>query len=171
MFLVRESSNFPGDYTLCLCFDGYIEHYHIMCNDDMLTIDEEEVFENLHLLVEVGWLRSATPGPVLMIIREKLYKHKNSLKWSKCIIQVKCVWRKSESVVAIKYILHVRPWLSLPVIRNILPPEQHSYHFVNYRKTSSISRTKSQNLNVSCIRVQLSSLNLLTTGVKLRMKM
>ena len=41
----------------------------------------------------------------------------------------------------------------------------------NYRKTSSISSTKSQNLNVSCIRVQLSSLNLLTPGVKLRMKM
>ena len=41
----------------------------------------------------------------------------------------------------------------------------------DYRKTSSISRTKSQNLNVSCILVQLSSLNLLKPGVKLRMKM
>ena len=40
-----------------------------------------------------------------------------------------------------------------------------------YRKTSSISRTKSQNLNVSCILLQLSSLNPLKTGVKLRMKM
>ena len=39
---------------------------------------------------------------------------------------------------------------------------------VTYRKTSSISRTKSQNLNVSCILLQLSSLN---PGVKLRMKM
>ena len=41
----------------------------------------------------------------------------------------------------------------------------------NYRKTSSISRTKSQNLNVSCILLQLSSLNPLKPGVKLRMKM
>ena len=40
-----------------------------------------------------------------------------------------------------------------------------------YRKTSSISRTKSQNLNVSCIPLQLSSLNPLKPGVKLRMKM
>ena len=41
----------------------------------------------------------------------------------------------------------------------------------NYRKTSSISRTKSQNLNVSCILLQLFSLNPLKPGVKLRMKM
>ena len=41
----------------------------------------------------------------------------------------------------------------------------------NYRKTSSISCTKSQNLNVSCILLQLSSLHSLKPGVKLRMKM
>ena len=40
-----------------------------------------------------------------------------------------------------------------------------------YRKTSSISRTKSQNLNVSSILLQLSSLNPLKPGIKLRMKM
>ena len=40
-----------------------------------------------------------------------------------------------------------------------------------YRKTSSISRTKSENWNVSCILLQLSSLNPLEPGVKLRMKM
>ena len=40
-----------------------------------------------------------------------------------------------------------------------------------YRKTSSISRTKSQNLNVSCIILQLFSLNPLKPCVKLRMKM
>ena len=39
------------------------------------------------------------------------------------------------------------------------------------RKTSSISRTKSQSLNVSCILVQLFLLNPLNPGVKLRMKM
>ena len=36
-----------------------------------------------------------------------------------------------------------------------------------YRKTSSISRTKSQSLNDSCILLQLSSLNPLKPGVKL----
>ena len=41
----------------------------------------------------------------------------------------------------------------------------------NCRKTSSISRTKFQNLNVSCIILQLSSLKPLKPGVKLRMKM
>ena len=40
-----------------------------------------------------------------------------------------------------------------------------------YRKTSSISRTKYQNLNVSCILALLSSLNPSKPGVKLRMKM
>ena len=44
-------------------------------------------------------------------------------------------------------------------------------HNDKYRKTSSISRTKFQNLNVSCILSQLSSLNPLKPGVKLRMKM
>ena len=40
-----------------------------------------------------------------------------------------------------------------------------------YRKTCSISRTKSQSLNVSCILLQLFSLNPMELGVKLRMKM
>ena len=44
-------------------------------------------------------------------------------------------------------------------------------HHNAYRKTSSISRTKSQSLNVSCILVQLSSQNPLKPDVKLRMKM
>ena len=39
------------------------------------------------------------------------------------------------------------------------------------RKNSSINRTKSQNLNVSCILLHLSSFNPLKPGVKLRMKM
>ena len=43
--------------------------------------------------------------------------------------------------------------------------------YSTYRKTSSISRTKSKNLNVSCIPLQLSSLKSLKPGVELRMKM
>ena len=41
----------------------------------------------------------------------------------------------------------------------------------NYRKTSSISRTKLQSWNASRVLLQLSSLNPLKPGVKLRMKM
>ena len=41
----------------------------------------------------------------------------------------------------------------------------------SYRKTSSISRTKFQSLNVSCVLLQLSLLNPLKPGVQLRMKM
>ena len=41
----------------------------------------------------------------------------------------------------------------------------------SYRETSSISRTKSQNLNVPCILLQGSSIKPLKPGVKLRMKM
>ncbi|VDO10793.1 unnamed protein product, partial [Brugia timori] len=26
-FLVRDSTNFPGDYTLCMAFNGKVEHY------------------------------------------------------------------------------------------------------------------------------------------------
>ena len=41
----------------------------------------------------------------------------------------------------------------------------------HYNKTSSISRTKSQNLNVSCLLLQWSLSNPLKPGVKMRMKM
>ena len=41
----------------------------------------------------------------------------------------------------------------------------------DYCKTSSISRTKSQNLNVSCLLLQWPLPNPLKPGVKLRMKM
>ena len=46
-----------------------------------------------------------------------------------------------------------------------------NYHIFSYRKTSCISRTKSQSLNVSCTLLHLPSLNPLKPGVKLRMKM
>jgi c-src tyrosine kinase len=52
LFLVRESTNFPGDYTLCVCWQGRVEHYRVIYKDNQLTIDEEEYFENLAQLVE-----------------------------------------------------------------------------------------------------------------------
>lgn len=53
LFLVRESTNFPGDYTLCVSCDGKVEHYRIIYHNSKLTIDEEVFFENLMQLVEV----------------------------------------------------------------------------------------------------------------------
>lgn len=54
LFLVRESTNYPGDYTLCVCYIGKVEHYRVKYKDNQLTIDDEEFFENLSQLVEVS---------------------------------------------------------------------------------------------------------------------
>jgi len=51
-FLVRESTNFPGDFTLCVVYQGKVEHYRVIAHKNTLTIDEEEFFENLSKLVE-----------------------------------------------------------------------------------------------------------------------
>jgi c-src tyrosine kinase len=51
LFLVRESTNYPGDYTLCVCFQGKVEHYRVKYLDRKLTIDDEEYFDNLNQLV------------------------------------------------------------------------------------------------------------------------
>ncbi|XP_048583816.1 tyrosine-protein kinase CSK isoform X2 [Nematostella vectensis] len=52
LFLVRESRNYVGDYTLSVCCNGKVEHYRVIFKDNMLTVDEEEYFENLTKLVE-----------------------------------------------------------------------------------------------------------------------
>ena len=65
LFLVRESTNYPGDYTLCVCMDAKVEHYRIAYKDNKLTIDEEEYFENLIQLVEV----SEQNSPMLCLIK------------------------------------------------------------------------------------------------------
>ena len=67
-------------------------------------------------------------------------------------------------------------WLG-KTLASIINTDAELYEFflhernLKYRKTSSISRTKSQNINVSCIPLQLPSLNSLKPGIKLRMKM
>ena len=53
LFLVRESTNYPGDYTLCVCFLKKVEHYRVIYQKNKLTIDNDEYFENLTKLVEV----------------------------------------------------------------------------------------------------------------------
>lgn len=51
---MRESNNFPGDYTLCVVSDELrVEHYHILYKMNKLTLDDETFFENLIPLVEV----------------------------------------------------------------------------------------------------------------------
>ncbi|XP_070542818.1 tyrosine-protein kinase CSK-like [Ptychodera flava] len=52
LFLVRESTNYKGDYTLCVCYQGRVEHYRIIYKRNKMTIDEEEFFETLTQLVE-----------------------------------------------------------------------------------------------------------------------
>jgi len=53
LFLVRESTNYPGDYTLCVSCERKVEHYRIIYKDSKLTIDVEEYFDNLMQLVDV----------------------------------------------------------------------------------------------------------------------
>ncbi|KAK3701790.1 hypothetical protein QZH41_009800 [Actinostola sp. cb2023] len=52
LFLVRESRNFQGDYTLSVCFEGKVDHYRVIYSNNKLTVDEDEYFENLTKLVE-----------------------------------------------------------------------------------------------------------------------
>ncbi|KRT86207.1 protein kinase [Oryctes borbonicus] len=52
LFLVRESTNFPGDYTLCVCFQNKVEHYRVKYIGRNLTIDDEEIFDNLENLIK-----------------------------------------------------------------------------------------------------------------------
>ncbi len=55
LFLVRESQNFKGDYTLCVLYEQKVEHYRVRRNKkNMVTVDDEEYFENLFKLVEVS---------------------------------------------------------------------------------------------------------------------
>jgi c-src tyrosine kinase len=52
LFLVRESANFPGDYTLCVSFGGKVEHYRIKYSNNRMTVDDEIFFDNMVKLVE-----------------------------------------------------------------------------------------------------------------------
>ncbi|KAL8615942.1 hypothetical protein ACOMHN_034618 [Nucella lapillus] len=52
LFLIRESVQHPGDYTLCICFVGKVDHYRILYRNNKLTIDEETFFKNLDELVK-----------------------------------------------------------------------------------------------------------------------
>lgn len=51
-YLVRESTHYPGDYTLCLKSESKVENYHIKQMNEKFTIDDENMFRNLIELVE-----------------------------------------------------------------------------------------------------------------------
>ncbi|CAF0995435.1 unnamed protein product, partial [Brachionus calyciflorus] len=51
-YLMRESTHYPGDFTLCLKSDVKIENYHIKLLNKKFTIDDEHLFNNLIELVE-----------------------------------------------------------------------------------------------------------------------
>ncbi|XP_014357495.2 tyrosine-protein kinase CSK isoform X1 [Papilio machaon] len=57
VFLVRESTNFPGDHTLCVRFRGRVEHYRVKwatapdSQTQRLTIDDEEFFDTMTDLI------------------------------------------------------------------------------------------------------------------------
>lgn len=51
-YLVRESTHYPGDFTLCLKSDNKVENYHIKLLNKKFTIDDEHLFHNLIELIE-----------------------------------------------------------------------------------------------------------------------
>lgn len=50
-FLLRNSTNFPGDFTLCLIHERIVENYHVMRKNGKYTIDEEAFFDSLSSLI------------------------------------------------------------------------------------------------------------------------
>ncbi|GBP31580.1 Megakaryocyte-associated tyrosine-protein kinase [Eumeta japonica] len=57
VFLMRDSTNFPGDHTLCVRYRGRVEYYRVKwetASDNQkqgFTIDDDEFFDNLSDLV------------------------------------------------------------------------------------------------------------------------
>ena len=51
-YLMRESTHYPGDFTLCLKCDSKVENYHVKLVNKKFTIDDENMFTNLIELVE-----------------------------------------------------------------------------------------------------------------------
>jgi len=53
LFLVRESTNYPGDYTLCVVSpQEKVEHYRVISRKNQLTVDEDSFFSTLIQLVK-----------------------------------------------------------------------------------------------------------------------
>eukprot|EP00050_Salpingoeca_kvevrii_P016311 m.54327 g.54327 ORF g.54327 m.54327 type:complete len:482 (+) comp6836_c1_seq1:107-1552(+) len=52
LYLIRESTNFPGEHTLCVCHENAVDHYRIQGKDGKITIDEESYFDSLEQLIK-----------------------------------------------------------------------------------------------------------------------
>ncbi len=89
LFLVRESTNFPGDYTLCVVFQKKVEHYRVIARNNSLTIDEEETFENLTKLVEVRDCSKRGPGTFRL---QDCQECSGDYHWDTCQL-LKKTWR------------------------------------------------------------------------------
>ena len=51
-YLMRVSTHYPGDFTLCLKSESKVENYHIKQQNGRFTIDDENMFKNLIELVD-----------------------------------------------------------------------------------------------------------------------
>lgn len=51
-YLMRESTHYPGDFTLCLKSETKVENYHIKQLNNRFTIDDENMFKNLIELID-----------------------------------------------------------------------------------------------------------------------
>lgn len=51
-YLMRVSTHYPGDFTLCLKSESKVENYHIKQLNGRFTIDDENMFKNLIELVD-----------------------------------------------------------------------------------------------------------------------
>lgn len=52
LYLIRESTNYPGDYTLCVVCNNAVDHYRIITTKGKISIDEEEFFDSLEDLIK-----------------------------------------------------------------------------------------------------------------------
>ncbi|XP_075923769.1 tyrosine-protein kinase CSK-like isoform X2 [Petromyzon marinus] len=55
LFLVRESTNYPGDYTLCVSCGSRVEHYHVACPQGQFSVDPGVNFDSLPKLIDYYW--------------------------------------------------------------------------------------------------------------------
>jgi len=74
-YLMRESTHYPGDFTLCLKSDSKVENYHIKLVNKKFTIDDENMFTNLIELVEFytkyDHLACVLTNPILVIKKKE----------------------------------------------------------------------------------------------------
>jgi len=71
-YLVRESTHYPGDYTLCVYKDGAVDHYHIKSKKGKITVDDEIFLDSLEELI--AHLRTDDDGGLCHKLTEPLIR-------------------------------------------------------------------------------------------------